>query len=159
MAQVKIHTDTLKQTKWYECAIRFILGGAITVIAGLLAKKCGPPVGGLFLAFPAIFPASATLVEKHEKEKKAHKGLHGEERGRDAAALDAAGAALGSIGLLLFAVIVWLLLPDHSAVLILIAASVLWFLVGCTLWCIRERRHMIFGLKRHRHRAERSLQP
>jgi hypothetical protein len=30
----------------------------------------GPRVGGLFLAFPAIFPASATLVEKHEKQKK-----------------------------------------------------------------------------------------
>ena len=159
MAQIKVHTDTLRQTKWYECAMRFILGGAITVIAGLLAKKFGPAVGGLFLAFPAIFPASATLVEKHEREKKAQKGLHGEERGRDAAALDAAGAALGSIGLLVFALFVWQLLPDHSAILILIAASVLWFLVGCTLWFIREKRHRIFGIRRHSHHPERSLQP
>jgi hypothetical protein len=30
---------------------------------GLLAKKFGSTVGGLFLAFPAIFPASATLIE------------------------------------------------------------------------------------------------
>ena len=28
----------------------------------------------LFLAFPAIFPASATLIEKHEKEKKEREG-------------------------------------------------------------------------------------
>lgn len=158
MAQIKIHADTLKQTKWYECAIRFILGGAITVIAGLLAKKFGPPIGGLFLAFPAIFPASATLVEKHEKEKKEQKGMHGQERGRDAAALDAAGAAMGSIGLMAFAVLVWQLLPNHSATLILIAASVLWFLVGCALWFIREKRHRIFGTGRHGHRTERSLQ-
>src|SRR4051812_9581197 len=101
--QIKIHADTLKQTRWYECAIRFCLGGAITVVAGLMAKKFGPAIGGLFLAFPAIFPASATLVERHEAEKKAREGMHGEERGRDAAALDAAGAAMGSIGMLVFA--------------------------------------------------------
>ena len=34
------------------------------------AKRYGPGVAGLFLAFPAIFPAGATLIEKHEKEKK-----------------------------------------------------------------------------------------
>jgi hypothetical protein len=155
MAQIKVGTDTLKQTKWYECVIRFALGGAITVIAGLVAKKFGPAVGGLFLAFPAIFPASATLVEKHEKEKKQQKGLHGEERGRDAAALDAAGAAMGSIGLLLFAVIVWLLLPDHSSALILIVASTLWLAVGCLLWFVRENRHRIFRFRRQSHHVER----
>jgi hypothetical protein len=51
-------------------------------------------VGGLFLAFPAIFPASATLVEKHEAENKKRRGLSGMVRGREAAALDAAGAAM-----------------------------------------------------------------
>jgi hypothetical protein len=42
-----------------------LLGGVVTVVAGLLAKHYGPVFGGLFLAFPAIFPASATLVDKH----------------------------------------------------------------------------------------------
>jgi len=37
----------------------------MTVIAGLIAFRFGPVVGGLFLAFPAIFPASATLIERH----------------------------------------------------------------------------------------------
>src|SRR5215469_7490251 len=100
MPRVQIHLDTVKETRWQEGAIRFVLGGAITLAAGLVARKFGPGVGGLFLAFPAIFPASATLVEKHEQEKKEQKGMHGAERGRDAAALDAAGAAMGSIGLL-----------------------------------------------------------
>ncbi len=40
-----------------------------SVAAGLIANKWGPGVGGLFLAFPAIFPASVGLVEKHEKQK------------------------------------------------------------------------------------------
>jgi hypothetical protein len=61
------------------------------VIAGLLAKQFGPVFGGLFLAFPAIFPASVTLVEKHEREKKQKAGIMNSVRGRQAAALDAPG--------------------------------------------------------------------
>lgn len=157
MAQIQIHADTLKQTRWYECAIRFALGGAITVVAGLAAKKFGPTVGGLFLAFPAIFPASATLIEKHERERKEQKGLHGSERGRDAAALDASGAAMGSIGLVSFALPVWMALPDHSPVFILIAAAVLWFATACSLWLMREYRRRIFHLTpRRRERAQHS---
>lgn len=148
MAQIQVTAGTLKQTRWYECAIRFLLGGAITVIAGLAGKKFGPTVGGLFLAFPAIFPASATLVEKHERERKEEKGLHGAERGRDAAALDAAGAAMGSIGLLVFALFVWQLLPDHSTALMLFVAGVLWFVSAACLWLVREHRHGIFGIRK-----------
>jgi len=62
----------------------------------MIAKKFGPEVGGLFLAFPAIFPATATLLEKHEKQKKQRKGLNGTKRGRLAAGVDAAGAAMGA---------------------------------------------------------------
>ena len=154
--QIKVDTDTLKQTKWYECAIRFILGGAITVIAGLVAKKFGPAVGGLFLAFPAIFPASATLVEDHEEGKKQKEGMHGEERrGRDAAALDAAGAAMGSLGLMLFALLVWQLLENHSAWLTLASALGVWFVSSCTVWFVREHRHRIFGKRRSAHHAWR----
>jgi len=147
--QIKMDLATLKQTRWYELLIRFVLGGIITVVAGLLARKFGPAIGGLFLAFPAIFPASATLVEKHEAEKKREKGMHGEERGRDAAALDAAGAAMGSVGLMLFALVIWRLLPDHSSWLTQSLALVLWFVSSCAVWFVREHRHRVFGLKRH----------
>ena len=145
--RTKVDPKSMRQTKWYECATRFVLGGAITVIAAFLAKKFGPGVGGLFLAFPAIFPASATLVEKHEAEKKAQRGLHGEKRGRDAAALDAAGAVMGSFGLGLFALLVWILLPDHSVGLTLFGAAVLWFVSSCCLWLVREHRRQIFGFE------------
>ena len=63
-------SSALTQGHWYEYLIRFGLGGVTTVLAGLIAVRWGPVIGGLFLAFPAIFPASATLVEKHEREKK-----------------------------------------------------------------------------------------
>src|ERR1700693_5432550 len=108
--RVSANFSVLKKTKWYECAVRFLLGGSVTVIAGLLAKYYGPVLGGLFLAFPAIFPASATLVDKHEREKKQRAGIKQTTRGRQVAGVDAAGAALGSLGLATFAFIIWKLL-------------------------------------------------
>src|SRR5450631_582284 len=108
---IKIDPSGLKQTKWHEYAVRFAAGGIITVIAGMIAGKWGPGIGGLFLAFPAIFPASATLIEKHQRQRKQDKGLHGEERGTDAAAIDGVGAAMGSGGLMAFAGTCWWLIP------------------------------------------------
>jgi len=84
---VRANLSAFKQAHWYEFVVRFALGGLATVIAGLIADVWGPAVGGLFLAFPAIFCASATLIERHERTRKEHKGLQGKKRGRDAAAL------------------------------------------------------------------------
>jgi len=67
---VQLNPSALRETHWYEYLIRFALGGAVTVVAGLIAARFGPVVGGLFLAFPAIFPASATLIEKHVRRRK-----------------------------------------------------------------------------------------
>jgi len=112
--RVCFHFDGLRRTKWSEYAVRFIFGGAISIIAAELARHFGPAFGGLFLAFSAIFPASATLLEKHEIQKKAKAGITFTLRGRQSAALDAAGATLGSIGLAAFALVVWKLLPRHN---------------------------------------------
>src|ERR1700721_3361743 len=108
---VRINWPALKQSRWYEYVLRFALGGLATAMAGFVAQYCGPEAGGFFLAFPAIFGASVTLIEKHERERKEKLGLAGQRRGTDAAALDAAGAALGSVGLAAFGLIVWLLAP------------------------------------------------
>jgi len=85
---VQLNPSALRETHWYECLIRFALGGAVTVVAGLIAARFEPVVGGLFLAFPAIFPASATLIEKNVRRRKEKAGLSGVRRGRQAAALD-----------------------------------------------------------------------
>src|ERR1700684_1889188 len=140
---VKIDPAGLKQTKWHEYLLRFVAGGVITVIAGVIARKWGPGVGGLFLAFPAIFPASATLIEKHERQRKQKKGLHGEERGTDAAALDALGAAMGSVGLMAFAGICWWLIPRYPAPLALGGGTIAWLLVSFSAWTIRQRRRQL----------------
>lgn len=66
--KVTFDFSALAKTKWSEFGIGFVCGGAIAVFAGLLAKEFGPGFGGNFLAFPAIFPASPTLLEKHAAE-------------------------------------------------------------------------------------------
>jgi hypothetical protein len=129
----------VKKTKLHEYAVRFIFGGAITAITGIIAKKWGPEAGGLFLAFPAIFPASATLIEKHERQKKQRAGIEGTMCGRKAAAVDAAGSAMGSIGLLAFAIVVWRFMPAHATWAVLIAASLAWFAAALVAWEIRKR--------------------
>jgi hypothetical protein len=141
--KVSANFSALKNTKWYEYAVRFVLGGTVTVIAGLLAKHYGPGLGGLFLAFPAIFPASATLVDKHEKEKKKRAGIPQTMRGRQVAGVDAAGAALGSLGLATFAFIIWKFLPIWNVAAVFIAATVAWLSVSCALWslCKTPWRH------------------
>ena len=146
--KIQIDPDVLGETKWYEYAVRFLFGGLITAAAGIIAKKFGPEIGGLFLAFPAIFPASATLIEKHEKQEKERLGLNGTKRAVQAASVDAAGAAIGTVGLACFALVVWKVILNHTAWLVLSAASLLWMGLSFLLWQVRKR----FALYRRRDR-------
>jgi hypothetical protein len=140
---IDVNLTSLKTTKPHEYAIRFFFGGIVTAAAGLIAKRCGPVIGGLFLAFPAIFPASATLIESHEKQRKQKAGYDGTNRGRIAASLDAAGTFLGALALVLFAVILYRFLPSHNAILTLAAASLAWLTLSILLWLLAKRRHLI----------------
>ena len=133
---VRAKFAALKEGHWYEYLVRFVLGGLVTVVAGIVAQIWGPAAGGLFLAFPAIFCASATLIEKHERERKEKKGLQGKERGKDAAALDAVGAGLGGIALAVFGAVIWFLASD-TAVGSLALAAIAWFAVAILLWRVR----------------------
>jgi hypothetical protein len=133
---IQIELSALRQTRWHEYLIRFVLGGLATVGTGAIASLFGPETGGVFLAFPAIFCASTTLIEKHERERKEKAGLRGTRRGKEAAALEAAGAALGSIGLLIFGAAIWLL--DRSSWLALLVASAAWFVTSVLLWSVRR---------------------
>src|ERR1700756_2331838 len=135
--RVRLNLSALRRTRWYEYAARFLFGGAITLVAGLLARHFGPVLGGLFLAFPAIFPASATLLEKHEEEKKRKAGIATTERGQRAAALDARGAAVGTFALMSFACFVWKALGDWNAVVVLACATLAWLAVSVLGWRIR----------------------
>jgi hypothetical protein len=136
--RIRINFASLKQTQWHEYLMRFLLGGLITVATGLVAKHFGPVIGGLFLAFPAIFPSGATLIEKHERDKKHRAGIPHTIRGRLAAALDARGAAMGTIALATFALFLWKLLPQHDAGVILTEALAVWLALAILIWRVRK---------------------
>src|SRR5690349_2355154 len=157
-ADMVIRTDlsALKRTKWYEYSIRFVFGGLITAIAGAVATTYGPVIGGLFLAFPAVFPAAATLIARHEREKKEEKLIDGERRGAAAAAVESEGAVMGSVGLAVFAFLCWQVLPRYNPVLVLIAATLAWVASSSTTWyakrLVRVWRSRT-GLKQHARNA------
>jgi uncharacterized membrane protein len=135
---IHLKWSALREGRWYEYIARFALGGVATCFAGLVANAYGPAVGGLFLAFPVVFSAGATMIETHERRRKREKQMRGERRGREAAALDAAGAGWGSIGLAVFAAIVWIGPIGVSFGITLAAASIAWVLVAILMWLLRK---------------------
>jgi uncharacterized protein DUF3147 len=137
---VEFEISDVKKTKPVEIALRFLFGGICTMAAGLIAKRYGPVIGGLFLAFPAIFPAGVTLIQSHEKENKVKIGSNGTKRGRLAASIDSAGAALGCGGLLVFALICWKGLQHYNAVAVIGTATAAWLAISILLWELRKRR-------------------
>ena len=100
--------------------VRFIFGGAVALAASAVGEAFGPRVGGLFLAFPALLPASLTLIKRHD--------------GRSAAAQDARGALLGSVGLTSFAVVVWATVGWRAPWLSLSLPLLAWATVSVALW-------------------------
>jgi hypothetical protein len=113
-----------------------------TVFTGLVSSRYGASIGGLFLALPAIFCASATLIEKHEIRRKREAGFSGERRGQGAAALDDAGAALGALGLLGFA-IVFSLMVEISILVAFTGASLAWLGVSVAAWHVRRKMRSV----------------
>lgn len=110
----------LREIEGRDLAIRFAFGFVIAVAVGVLTKIAGDRIAGLFLAFPAILPASLTLI--------------GEKRGRRKALLDAAGSVFGAVGLIAFAVVSWLLLGRVPAVAAQLGALVAWGAVALTCY-------------------------
>jgi hypothetical protein len=137
--RIRFNFAAIRQTQPKEYAVRFLFGGAVTLVAGLIAQHYGPTMGGLFLAFPAIFPASVTLIAKHEERRRRKAGLAGRSRGQWAAALDARGAVIGACGLLFFAWTVHSLLSLQPTLIVLLTATAAWLGVSVLIWRVRRR--------------------
>jgi hypothetical protein len=118
----RLNPAGLAKTKAWEYVVRFVFGGVVTVLAGLAAKRWGPVIGGVFLAFPAILPASLTLVTQHD--------------GRRRAIDDARGGRLGSVGLIGFAGVVWMTAMRWPPFAVLAAATIVWLVVDGVVWAI-----------------------
>ena len=138
MGRITVETSALSRTKWHEYVSRFLFGGTVTVVASLIDRHWGPYIGGIFLAFPGIFPCGVSMVESHAREHKKEAGMHGDVRGRQEASLESVGASAGAAGLAAFAGIVWWGATRHSLWLVLPTAVVCWGIVSFALWLARE---------------------
>ena len=137
--RVKLQLSSLRETTAAEYAKRFVFGGLVTLSATLVADKWGPVIGGLFLAFPGIFPASVSLVEKHKIAREAAVAKQGELAARGEASVEAAGASAGGFGLLAFALVVWKEAGRHSLVLVLMLAALGWLVASWVAWLVWEK--------------------
>lgn len=100
--------------------VRFAFGAAISLAAGLVGLKFGAVAGGVFLGFPAILPASLTLIAKRD--------------GRTQAAIDSEGAILGAVALVAFATFVFVLVEHLGVAATLALALALWLLIAIALY-------------------------
>jgi hypothetical protein len=102
----------VRDVKAREMLVRFALGATVSVTAAIISNAAGARLGGVFLAFPAILPASLTFVQDKEGTQKADR--------------DAVGAILGGLALLVFAGVGESMFGRHSAVLVLGVALAAW---------------------------------
>jgi hypothetical protein len=87
----KLNFSQLRGIRLRDYAIRFLFGGTISVIAALIGQWATGRIGGIFTAFPAILLASLTLINQED--------------GKQASAMDAQGAVLGAVALVLASIL------------------------------------------------------
>lgn len=132
-----VDLGSLRGVRPKDYAVRFAFGAAVSAAAGVVAVVWGDRLGGLFLAFPAILPATLTLLQK--------------EQGRREAVSDVRGSALGAAGMLGFAVSATLLLRQLGGWALVVAVGC-WTGLSLMLYTLaaRFRRHSR-GSSRPRH--------
>ena len=117
---IELQPGKLGEIKWHELAIRFAFGAAASLVAGVVAILFGARAGGVWLAFPAILPAGLTLLERKED--------------RGAAERDVRGAVLGAVGMVAFAVAVYLGVPRVGGLVAVLLAVLVWAAVTLALY-------------------------
>ena len=134
--KIRVDPGPLKESHLSGHAIRFAVGGVVTVTTGLIAKTFGPVVGGLFLALPAILPAGIALLVRLEN-RKAGPGARGD-RARRAVVIQTTGAAAGALGMVAFGLVAWARFGHWPAWLTLVAATAAWSAVAALVWFLRK---------------------
>ncbi len=117
---VAIKPRKLRKITTGELATRFVFGCVAAGVAGVIALTFGNRVGGLFLAFPAILPASITLIAKQHNREKAE--------------IDAAGATIGALSLVGFAETSRALVGHFPIVVVEVGALVVWFCAATAVY-------------------------
>jgi len=122
-----VEMSRLRSVKRSEYAIRFMLGAFVSVGAAIFAKHVSARFGGTFLAFPAILPASLTLLQSKQGARQADR--------------DAVGAVLGGLALTVFAGVVEATLGHLNPYAALALALLIWLTVSTALYALLAFLH------------------
>jgi nicotinamide-nucleotide amidase len=133
-AALRVEPRRLGALKAHDYLIRFGFGFLISVVAAVIGEIAGSRVGGLFLAFPAILPATLTLVERKD--------------GIGQALSDTRGATLGGIGMIAFALVMVLTVRQAPAVG-LGGAVLVWVMVSGLAYLLARGLVRVLGEKQY----------
>jgi uncharacterized membrane protein (GlpM family) len=112
----------LKHIELKDYVVRFLFGGAISVLAALVSQLTNGRIGGIFTAFPAILLASLTIISRED-------GKHETEE-------DARGGIVGAIAFVITAIVLSLTLKLLAGALALLLALVVWLLCAVGLYVL-----------------------
>lgn len=121
-ATPKVDVSKVRDVNVKQMGARFALGAVVSVGAGIISHGVGARIGGVFLAFPAILPASLTFVQHKE-------GTHTADR-------DALGAVLGGFALVVFAAIGESMFGRHNSALVLLLALCGWLVASFAFYAV-----------------------
>jgi len=121
-ATPRVDVRKVRDARFKETGARFALGAVVSVVAGIISHMVGARIGGVFLAFPAILPASLTFVQDKEGTRKANR--------------DALGAVLGGFALVVFAAVGESMFGRHNAAAVLAFALTAWLLASFAFYTV-----------------------
>ena len=98
-----------------DLLLRCLIGGVIVCAFSAVSEVIKPQ------SYAGIFGAAPLRCPRHQ------------------AGIDALGAAVGAVGLLAFALLIWLLAPRVPAWLVIALAAVLWLVASTLLWIVSKR--------------------
>lgn len=125
VSRPRLDLGKLREASLKDYGIRFVLGGAVSVLAALLSHWATPRFGGIFTAFPAILLASLTLIGEHD--------------GQEESAEDAEGRVAGALALVVTAIFLSLTLTHLAGAAVLSAGLVLWLVVAMGIYGLAVR--------------------
>jgi hypothetical protein len=114
--RIGVELGRLREVSLRDLGIRFAAGAATSLGAALIGTFVGSRPSGPFLAFPAIYMAGLTLIERKE--------------GEEEATATARGAVVGALALAAFAIVVDFLTGRIAWPLALLAGLGVWFAVA-----------------------------
>jgi uncharacterized membrane protein (GlpM family) len=110
-----------------EMLRRAAFGAGVSVVAAIVGAVFGSRVGGLFLACPAILPATLTLIEKKDGKREAEEDEH--------------GSIAGAIGLVAFAAAGVLLIDPFGVAVAMVGATIAWGAASIAAYAVHLAVH------------------